>query len=32
MSKKRKRYVEYVIMDCPILGRKVVRHYFEETL
>lgn len=25
----KKNYVEYVIMDCPILGRKVIRHYFE---
>lgn len=20
------RYVEYVVQDCPILGKKVVRH------
>lgn len=24
----KKNYVEYVICDCPIMGRKVVRHYF----
>lgn len=22
-------YVEYVVCDCPITGRIVVRHYFE---
>lgn len=26
----KKNYVEYVIMDCPILGKKVVRHYFDK--
>lgn len=31
MSKKKKQlYVEYVVMDCPILGRQVVSHYFHE--
>ena len=26
-KKKIKKFVEYVVQDCPILGRKVVRHY-----
>ena len=24
----KRNYVEYVICDCPIMGMKVVRHYF----
>ena len=24
----KRNYVEYVICDCPIMGRIVVRHYF----
>lgn len=24
-----KGYVDYVVQDCPILGKKVVRHYLE---
>lgn len=24
----KRNYVEYVISDCPIMGRRVVRHYF----
>lgn len=29
-GKKFVPYVEYVVEDTPILGRKVVRHYFYE--
>ena len=25
----KKNYVEYVISDCPIMGRKIVKHYFD---
>lgn len=34
MTKKQKFkpliYVEYVVKDTPIMGRKVVRHYIEQ--
>lgn len=26
-SKEQPKYVEYVVQDCPICGRKVVRHW-----
>ena len=29
MKKKKEKYVDYVIQDCPILGKKIVRHYLE---
>lgn len=29
MKKKNDKYVEYVVQDCPILGKKIVRHYLE---
>lgn len=25
----RKNYVDYVVQDCPIMGKKVVRHFID---
>lgn len=26
-----KNYVDYVVQDCPIMGKSIARHYLNET-
>ena len=30
-KKNEEKYVEYVVQDCPIPGKKIVRHYLLRT-